>query len=229
MENVPTHVAIIPDGNRRWGKHHGVTALEGHQAGADAMHNVVESLVDSQVKHLTLWGFSTDNWNRSQAEVDNILDLLACWILKDTPWMNGIGVRLRHCGRLQELPEGLQMTIKNAVRQTAGNTGMTLNLAFNYSGRAEIVDAVRRLLEDQVKPQHVDQDLFSQYLYTDGMPDVDLVIRTAGDFRLSNFLLWQTAYSEYYFTDTLWPDFNGKELEKALKVYSESQRRFGGD
>ena len=227
MENLPEHVAIVPDGNRRWSKLHGLTTLEGHQAGADAMHNVVDSLVNYQVKYLTLWGFSTDNWKRSQTEIDDLFTLLEWWILKDTPWLNSRGVRLLHIGRLRELPQDLQLAIKKAGDLTAGNTGMTLNLAFNYSGRAEIVDAVNRLLA--VGIDHIDEEVLRFFLYTNGMPDVDLVIRTAGDFRLSNFLLWQTAYSEYYFTDILWPDFNSEELEEALQEYDNRQRRFGGD
>ena len=226
-ENLPAHVAIVPDGNRRWAQLHGVPALEGHRAGADAMHNVVDSLTNYQVKYLTLWGFSTDNWKRSQAEIDDIFTLLEWWILKDTPWLDSRGVRLRHIGHLEELPQGLQLAIKKAVELTADNPGMTLNLAFNYSGRAEIVDAVNRLLD--VGVEHIDEEVLRYFLYTDGMPDVDLVIRTAGDFRLSNFLLWQTAYSEYYFTDTFWPDFNSEELEEALQEYDNRHRRFGGD
>ena len=220
MINLPTHIAIIPDGNRRWAKEHGLPVLEGHRRGAEAMHTVVEYLIDHQVKHLTVWGFSTDNWKRSDSEVNDLLQLLAAWIEKDTPWLNSRGVRLRHIGRLHELPDYLQLAINQAIQLTNNNSRITLNLAFSYSGRAEIVDAVRHL---------IDEGLFDHYLYTDGMPNVDLVIRTSGEFRMSNFLIWQTAYSEYYFTDALWPDFDTKELEKALQAYSERPRRFGGD
>ena len=219
------HVAIIPDGNRRWAKLHGVPALEGHRRGAETMHCVVDYLVDHELSYLTVWGFSIDNWKRSKDETNALFHLLEAWIKRDTPWLNRQAVRLRHIGRLKELPDFLQLAVNKAVELTTDNTGMTLILAFNYGGRAEIVDAVRRLLE---QPQPVNENLFSHYLYTDGLPDVDLVIRT-GEFRLSNFLLWQTAYSEYYFTEALWPDFNEKELEKALQVYSERRRRFGGD
>ena len=225
--NYINHVAIVPDGNRRWAKEHGLPALEGHRRGAEAMHAAVDYLI-GRVQYLTVWGFSTDNWKRSDSEVNNLFHLLAAWIERDTPWLNSRGVKLRHIGHLRELPQGLQLVINKAIELTSDNTGMTLTLAFNYSGRAEIVDAVNRLL-DESAPRHMAEKAFSRYLYTDGMPDVDLVIRTAGDFRLSNFLLWQTAYSEYYFTDSLWPDFDTTELEKALQVYSERQRRFGGD
>ena len=193
------------------------------------MHNVVEHLITLGLRYLSVWGFSTDNWRRSDEEVGTLFHLLEAWIKKDTPLLHSRGVRLRHIGHLQELPRTLQQAVTQAIELTKANTGMTLNLAFNYSGRVDIVDAVRRLIKEGVPWHRVDEFLFSRYLYTDGAPDVDLVIRTAGEFRLSNFLLWQTAYSEYYFTDVLWPDFDTKELEKALQIYSERQRRFGGD
>jgi len=232
---APTHIAVIPDGNRRWAKLHGVPALEGHQHGAQTMHNVIDCLIDRQVKYLTVWGFSTDNWKRTTEEVDSLFDLLGFWILSDLAWLHSNGVRLKHIGCFGELPSNLKNKIITAVNLTKANRGMTLVLAFNCTGRAEIVDAVRRLIDSgrlfepaMSRPQ-LDEELFSHYLYTDGMPDVDLVIRTAGEFRLSNFLLWQTAYSEFFFTEVLWPDFETKELEKALNAYSERKRRFGGD
>lgn len=231
MDKFPQHVAIIPDGNRRWSKLHGLPALEGHRHGAKAMHNAVDCLISRRIKYLTLWGFSTDNWKRSDDETGALFHLLEAWIERDTPWLHSQGVRLRHIGRLKELPDFLQLAVNKAVELTSDNAGMTLTLAFNYTGRAEIVDAVRCLLEEDVSPEQVDEELFNGYLYTlNGfIPDVDLVIRTAGDFHLSNFMLWQTAYSEYYFTEALWPDFNNEELEKALKEYNNRKRRFGGD
>jgi len=222
------HVAIVPDGNRRWAKEHGLPALEGHQRGAEAMHRVVDYLIGQQIRYLTVWGFSTDNWKRSENEVQNIFNLLGLWIEKDTPWLNERGVKLRHIGRLHELSLELQGVIMRTEDLTKQNLGLTLNLAFNYTGRSDIVDAVQRLL-DSPRPVGLDEEVFSRYLDTDGMPDVDLVIRTAGEVRLSNFLLWQTAYSEFYFTPVLWPDFTVEELEKALKEYTNRQRRFGGD
>ena len=229
------HVAIIPDGNRRWAKLRGLPALEGHRRGAEVMHNVIDYLISRKIRYLTVWGFSIDNWKRNQEEILSLLHLLAEWIEKDVPWLNSHGVRLRHIGRIGRLPNFLQVAINQAVELTSDNAGMTLNLAFNYSGRAEIVDAVRRLIDSgrlfepaMSRPQ-LDEELFSHYLYTDDMPDVDLVIRTAGEFRLSNFMLWQTAYSEVYFTKVLWPDFDTEEVERALLDYNERQRRFGGD
>jgi len=235
VDNLPVHIGIIPDGNRRWAAAKGVPKIEGHRAGAERMHQVVEDLVKLGIGYLTVWGFSTDNWKRDDDEVCSIFDLLELWIRKDTPWLHQNNVRLRHIGRLYELPESLQDAVKSAVALTVQNSGMTLNLAFNYSGRAEIVDAVRRLIdsgrlwEPAMSCPQLDENLFSRYLYTDGTPDVDLVIRTAGEFRLSNFMLWQTAYSEYYFTEALWPDFNKEELDKALAAYTQRRRRFGGD
>jgi len=223
------HIALIPDGNRRWAALHGVSSIHGHRAGAERMHSVVEHLITLGLRYLSVWGFSTDNWRRSDEEVGTLFHLLGAWIKKDAPLLHSRGVRLRHIGRLQELPRGLQQTITQAIELTKANTGMTLNLAFNYNGRADIVDAVRRLIKEGMPWHRVDEFLFSHYLYTDGAPDVDLVIRTAGEFRLSNFLLWQTAYSEFYFTPALWPDFDTEELEKALNAYSERKRRFGGD
>jgi undecaprenyl diphosphate synthase len=234
-EAALSHVAIIPDGNRRWAAMKGVSRYEGHMAGANRIHDVVAELIKLQVKYLTLWGFSTDNWKRTPEEIQDIFALLQLWIEKDTPWLHEKGVRLRHIGRFHQLPLTLQHAIGRAVDLTAHNEGMTLNLAFNYTGRAEIIDAVRRLIDsgelflpEMCRPE-LDEKLFSRYLYTDGMPDVDLVIRTADEFRLSNFMLWQTAYSEFYFTEALWPDFDAIELEKALQAYTERKRRFGGD
>lgn len=228
---LPTHVAIVPDGNRRWSERHGLSRLMGHQVGAERMHTVVEALIQRCVKYLTVWGFSTDNWKRTTEEVDSLFELLMRWIEKDTPWLHENGVKVKHIGRFHELPPGLQTAINQAVELTKNNDGMTLILAFNYSGRAEIADAVTHILSDFVGAETMPSwELeLPRYLYTDGIPDVDLVIRTAGEFRLSNFMLWQTTYSELYFTDVFWPDFTTEELEKALTTYSERKRRFGGD
>jgi undecaprenyl diphosphate synthase len=217
----------------------------GHQVGAEKMRTVVEFLVDRHIKYLTLWGFSTNNWTRSQDEITDLFHLLSAWIETEATWLDTRGVRLHHIGRIAELPQYLRLAINQAVRLTQNNSGMTLTLAFNYSGQDEILDAVRRLIAeipggssaltagcslDAVSaPYQLDKRRFSRYLDTAGMPDVDLVIRTAGEFRLSDFLIWQTAYSEYYFTKVLWPDFDCEELEKALQAYSQRVRRFGGD
>ncbi len=223
----PNHVAIVPDGNGRWAEQRGLPRLEGHKAGAENMWRLIEHLNEYPIKYLTLYGFSTENWNRPEDEVSGLFRILEEIINKYTPEVHKRGVRLCHLGRLEELPHGLQRTINRAIELTKSNTGMTLNLAFNYGGRAEILDAVRRLVTEGITPSNIDEELFGKYLYTAGLPDVDLLIRTGDELRLSNFLLWQTAYSEYYFTDVLWPDFDKKDVEKALLTYSQRQRRFG--
>jgi len=227
--HLPVHIGIIPDGNRRWAAIHGVPKIEGHRTGADTMHRVIDHLIKVGIRYLTIWGFSTDNWKREDDEVYHIMDLLELWIREDLSWLNSNNVQLRHIGRLLELPASLVETIESAISTTKNNLGMTLNLAFNYSGRAEIVDTVRRLIDEKVNGKQVDEKLVDRYLYTGGIPDVDLVIRTADELRVSNFMLWQTAYSEYYFSPLLWPDFNIPELEKALDAYRVRHRRFGGD
>jgi len=193
------------------------------------MHRVVEQALKSKIEYLTVWGFSSDNWNRDEEEVESLFQVLTQWLKKDTPWLNSEGVRLCYIGRFGELPQYLKPTIQRALALTLRNEGLTLTLAFNYSGRVEIIDAIHKWLLDATAPSYLDEAVFSHYLYTDGMPDVDLVIRTAGEFRLSNFLLWQTAYSEYYFTPVLWPDFTKSDFRKALKDFANRQRRLGGD
>jgi len=223
------HIAIILDGNRRWAQQHGLLALYGHNQGVNSIRSVVRYLGNHGLKYLTVYGFSTENWNRAPDEVEGLFRLFTEVLNKDTLELNKKGIRLRHIGRISELPQYLQLAIQQAVKLTSGNTGMALTLAVNYGGRIEILDALRRLIDERIPSQQVDESLFSHYLYADDLPDVDLLIRTGGELRLSNFLLWQSAYSEFYSTETLWPDFGVEELEKALKTYSERKRRFGGD
>ncbi|MBA7669380.1 Ditrans,polycis-undecaprenyl-diphosphate synthase ((2E,6E)-farnesyl-diphosphate specific) [subsurface metagenome] len=226
----PQHIAIVMDGNRRWAQQRGLPALEGHKAGLKSMRTTMEYLGNHHLKYLTVYGFSTENWNRAPDEVAGLFQLFTEVLNKETPELNKRGVRLRHLGRLDQLPPAAQLAINRAVELTKNNTGMTLNYAVNYGGRQEILDAVGRFIADEgAPPLQIDEASFSRHLYTDGIPDVDLLIRTGGDLRLSNFLIWQAAYAEYYFTPVLWPDFDEKELEKALLSYSQRQRRFGGD
>ena len=226
---LPEHVAIIPDGTRRWARKNGLPEMEGAKAGAENMHRTVAYLLDAGIRYLTVWGFSTDNWKRSPEQVSFLFEQAQAWLERDAPWIHSRGVRLRHIGRTDRLPWDLRQAIRYWGEVTRENTGMTVVAAFDYTGRAELIDAIRRIIEARITPMRMDDDLFSRYLYTDSIPDVDLVIRTSGEFRLSNFMLWQTAYSELYFTPVLWPDFDEKELEKALRVYSERLRRLGGD
>ncbi len=224
---LPNHVAIIMDGNRRWAEQRGLPKLKGHQAGLENMRSVTEYLGQCQVKYVTIFAFSTENWNRPRGEVAGLLQLLEERIDKEALEFHNRGVKLRHLGQLDGLSQNLQMLINRAIELTKNNVRMTLSFAFNYGGRSEILDAIRRLIADGIAPQNIDEKLFNSYLYTADLPDVDLVIRTGGELRISNFLVWQTAYSEYYFTPVLWPDFGRKEVEKALLSYSQRQRRFG--
>jgi undecaprenyl diphosphate synthase len=222
------HVAIIMDGNGRWAERNGLPRLEGHRAGVANIRPIIQSLNERGIECVTIYAFSTENWNRPEDEVSGLLELLGEVIDEEARELHKNGVRIRHVGRLEELSPHLQESINRALKLTENNTGMTLGVAFNYGGRVEILDAVRHLIAEGVPPQDIDEKLFGEYLYTAGLPEVDLVIRTSGEFRTSNFLIWQAAYSEYYFTPVLWPDFDDKCLEKALLTYSRRKRRFGG-
>jgi undecaprenyl diphosphate synthase len=225
---LPTHVAIVPDGNGRWAAKRGLPRLSGHREGVLNMLRMIQYINEFPIKYVTFYGFSTENWNRPEAEVKGLFKLVEHFVDEQLNKIHEKNIRIRHIGRLEGLPGSLQNAIKQATTLTANNTGMTLGIAWNYGGRAEIVDAITKLLADPHRPQPLDEKSFARYLYTDDMPDVDLLIRTANEMRLSNFLLWQAAYSEYYFTDVLWPDFGKKDIDAALLEYSKRNRRFGG-
>jgi undecaprenyl diphosphate synthase len=227
ITRLPVHVAIVPDGNGRWAEQHGLSRLAGHQAGVKKMRSLIEYLNDWEIKYVTLYGFSTENWGRPEDEISGLFHILEERIGKDVPKLHRKNVGVRHLGRIEELPVWLQKSIRSAEELTKNNTGMTLSLAFNYGGHLEIVDAVRRIVAEGIPPEKIDEKLVSSYLYTAGLPDVDLLIRTGDELRLSNFLIWQTAYSEYYFTQALWPDFTEKDIDQALLAYSQRERRFG--
>jgi undecaprenyl diphosphate synthase len=224
----PNHVAIIMDGNGRWAERRGLPRLAGHGAGVNRIRSVVKTCSDNQVKYLTLYGFSTENWNRPEEEVQGIFELLEECIDIESAEMHRNGVKMLHLGRISELPQGVRSAIERNCDLMRNNTGMVLNFAFNYGGRTELLDAARRLIEDKVSPANVDAQAFADRLYTAGMPDVDLLIRTGGELRISNFLLWQSAYTELYFTRVLWPDFTPGQVLRALNAYDQRQRRFGG-
>lgn len=228
FSQLPVHIAIVPDGNGRWAEQRGLPRLSGHQVGVENMNRLVEYLNEYPIKYVTLYGFSTENWNRPRAEVTGLFRILTAFIKKTAPDIHRRGIKLRHLGRLEELPKNLREAIASAVELTRNNTGMTLSIAFNYGARTEILDAVRRLVAEGVAPQYINEQMFGNYLYTAGLPDVDLLIRTGDELRLSNFLIWQTTYSEYYFTKVLWPDFGKEDIDKALLSYNQRQRRFGG-
>ena len=223
----PRHVAIIMDGNGRWARNRGLPRLVGHKAGSENIHPVVKILADYEVKYLTLYAFSTENWNRPRAEVAGLLSLLARKIDQETRSFNRENIRLLHLGRLDRMSQKLREKVRAAVELTRNNTGLTLCLAFDYGGRDEIVQAARRIASAGISGNNIDGSMFVRYLYSADIPDPDLVIRTGGESRLSNFLLWQAAYSELYFTPVLWPDFGRKDVEEALSEYKRRQRRFG--
>lgn len=224
---LPRHVAIIMDGNGRWAKQRGLSRIEGHRAGAKNVRKVARAFADHGIKYLTLFAFSTENWGRPQEEVTGLLHLLSHSIDEETQRFHQANIKLVHIGKPDRLPLELRRKIKSATELTKDNTGMTLCLAFDYGSRSEIVDAVRCIKEGNVSLEGISETIFSSYLDTADIPDPDLLIRTGGEFRLSNFLLWQVAYSELYFTPVSWPDFNKKEIEKALLDYKQRQRRFG--
>lgn len=228
MTALPRHVAFIMDGNGRWAEQRGLSRLDGHRAGVKNIRSIIKFLNSKAIEYVTLYAFSTENWKRPENEVNGLFHILAEIIGEESRELHKNNVRIRHIGSLDGLSPRLQESIEKALKLTADNSGMTLGVALNYGGRAEIVDAVRRIIADGVIPEKIDEKSFRDYLYTADFPDVDLVIRTGGEIRTSNLLIWQTAYSEYYFTPVLWPDFNEEELEKALQAYSLRQRRFGG-
>ncbi|MEP7355668.1 MAG: polyprenyl diphosphate synthase [Anaerolineales bacterium] len=224
---VPTHVAMIMDGNGRWATSRGLPRLAGHRAGVENLRRIITACVEFGVKHLTIYAFSTENWGRPREEVDGLLFILNEVLDKELDELNRQGVQLRHIGRLEGLTPGTQKKVREAMLRTGGNDRLILNVAFNYGGRDEIVHAIQHMLADGVKADEVDGDLVSRYMYTAGQPDPDLIIRTAGELRVSNFLLWQGAYAEYYAADVYWPDFDKEQFRLALAQFGQRERRFG--
>ena len=227
LHSVPHHIGIIMDGNGRWAQGRGLPRLMGHQAGVDNIRRILESAVTFGVKVLTIYAFSTENWHRPPEEVSGLMGLLGLTIQRQLNDLHKNGVRILHSGRLDGIHPQLQNQIRHALEVTKNNKRISLNVAFNYGGRAEILDAMRRVVADGVNPDTLTEELFGQYLYTADLPDPDLIIRTGGEWRLSNFLIWQAAYAEYYTTPTYWPDFDENELYKALAEYNHRERRFG--
>jgi undecaprenyl diphosphate synthase len=224
---VPQHIAIVMDGNGRWAKQRGLPRIAGHRAGTENIRRIVEACDEIGVKCLTVYAFSTENWNRPPAEVDGLMRIIGEVIERETPILNQKGVRVKHLGSLANLPHGLDRSIARSVEVTKNNTRLTLSVAFNYGGRAEIVEAVRRIVAEGHRPEDVNEELISKHLFTADLPDPDLIIRTANEHRLSNFLLWQSSYAEYYPVPVYWPDFGPEDLIKAINAYSQRQRKFG--
>src|SRR4051794_7453927 len=228
FDQLPAHVAIIMDGNGRWAAQRHLPRVEGHRAGIDSVRDVVETSARVGIGVLTLYAFSIENWKRPRAEVNTLMMLLKRYIRLELATLNKNNIQFRVIGRAEELAPDVQTELELGIRQTASNTGMQFNIALNYGGRAEIVDAARRAIAAGIGADDLDERRFGELLYTAGQPDPDLLIRTSGEMRVSNFLLWQIAYSEIWVTETLWPDFRRRDLLEALVAYQKRDRRYGG-
>ena len=226
-EKIPTHVAIIMDGSGRWARARGLPRLAGHRAGVENLRRVLNACVEFGIQYLTIYAFSTENWKRSPMEVRGLMNILEEVIDRELDELHENGVQLRHLGRLDRLDPALQEKVLYAIELTRNNQRLVLNIAWNYGGRAEIVHAIQRMLADGIEPDQVDEALVSHYLYTAECPDPDLIIRTSGELRISNFLIWQSAYSEWYIEPAFWPDFGREELLEALRAFAQRERRFG--
>lgn len=226
-KRIPKHVAIIMDGNGRWAKQRGLPRAEGHRQGTENLRQIIRASVEFGIEILTIYAFSTENWNRPRHEVALLLRILEMVIDRELKELNENGVQIRHIGELEGIPERLQKKVTEACETTKNNSRLILNVAFNYGGRDEIVHAVQHIIEKGIPAEEVTEDLITQHLYTGRLRDPDLIIRTSGEFRLSNFLIWQSAYSEHYYTDVYWPDFDKACLREALDEFATRRRRFG--
>ena len=231
LKNIPRHVAIIMDGNGRWAQQRKLPRIEGHRAGAESVRAIVRASGELGIEYLTLYAFSIENWNRPKIEVSALMHLLEFYLKQEIPELNKNNVRLAAIGRIHELPGSAQKQLAKSIEALSKNTGLTLVLSLSYGGRAEIVDAVRAIAREmkagRLDVADIDEKVISQHLYTRAIPDPDLLIRTSGEMRVSNFLLWQISYAEIYVTETLWPEFRKPELVKALEDYGKRHRRFG--
>ncbi|MBI2827681.1 MAG: isoprenyl transferase [Acidobacteria bacterium] len=228
FERLPAHIAIIMDGNGRWAAQRHLPRVEGHRAGIDAVRDTVETAARLGLGVLTLYAFSVENWKRPASEVGTLMQLLKRYLRSELNTLLTNDIRFRVIGRIEELSPDIQDELHIAIERTAKSQGMLFNIALNYGGRAEIVDAARRAIESGVRPEELDEDRFAGFLYTAGQPDPDLLIRTSGEMRVSNYLLWQIAYAEIYVTETLWPDFRRRHLLEAVLAYQKRERRYGG-
>jgi undecaprenyl diphosphate synthase len=226
-KEVPTHVAIIMDGNGRWARERGLPRLAGHRAGVENLRRILEASVEFGIKYLTIYAFSTENWGRPAAEVRGLLNILEDVIDRELDSLHENGVQLRHLGQLERLSKELQSKVRDAIALTENNDQLILNVAWNYGGRDEIVHAIQRMIEDGLGAEDITEERVCEYLYTSDCPDPDLIIRTSGEMRVSNFLIWQGAYSEWYVTGTYWPEFGPDELLQALHEFAQRERRYG--
>ena len=228
FDRLPAHVAIIMDGNGRWAAQRHLPRVEGHRAGIDAVRDTVETAARLGVGVLTLYAFSMENWKRPAAEISTLMMLLKRYLRSELKTLLTNDIRFNVIGRMEDLSQDIQDELRAAIDRTAKDNGMLFNIALNYGGRAEIVDAARRAIESGIRPEHLDEQRFASFLYTAGQPDPDLLIRTSGEMRVSNYLLWQIAYAEIYVTETLWPDFRRRHLLEAVLAYQKRERRYGG-
>ena len=232
FSRLPKHIAIIMDGNGRWATKRGMLRAYGHRAGVEALRDIVKACSELKIPVLTVYAFSTENWKRPKEEVDALMDLLVEYVYKEVEELNKNKVKIRAIGRIHELPEKCQRAVKYAVEFTSKNTGLNFNLALNYGGRAELVDAMRKIGKKIqggiIEIKEIDEKLISDHLYTKELPDPDLLIRPAGDYRISNFLIWQLAYTEFWYTDVMWPDFRRVDMLRAIYEFQQRERRFGG-
>ena len=226
-ESVPVHVAIIMDGNGRWARSRGLPRLAGHRAGVENLRRLLEAAVEYGVRYLTIYAFSTENWQRPEEEVRGLINILEEVIDRELDQLHKNGVQLQHIGRLERLSPSLQEKVRSAIELTKDNDRLILTVAWNYGGRDEIVHAIKTMISEGLRPEEITEETIGSYLYTAGTPDPDLIIRTSGEMRMSNFLIWQSAYSEWYLTPTFWPDFGPDQLLEALHDYAQRERRYG--
>lgn len=227
LKTVTQHIAIIMDGNGRWASARFLPTIAGHRAGTENLRDIIKASVEFGIKYLTLYAFSTENWSRPADEVEGLMQILAEVIDRELDELNREGVCLRHIGRLEHLDPVLKQKVTRAIDITKNNDRLILNLAFNYGGRDEMIFAIESIVKEGLKPEEITAEVINNHLFTRGIPDPDMVIRTSGEMRMSNFLLWQSAYSEFYVTPVLWPDFNKEELRKAIQAFGQRERRFG--
>jgi undecaprenyl diphosphate synthase len=226
-EVIPSHIAIIMDGNGRWAQARGLPRMAGHRAGTENLRRIIEACIEFGISYLTIYAFSTENWSRPQDEVQGLMKIFEDVIDRELQELHDQGVQLRHIGRLERLEPTFRAKVLNALEYTRHNNRLVLNVAFNYGGRDEIINAIQRMLKEQLKPEDVTAEKVDQYLFTAGVPDPDLIIRTSGELRCSNFLLWQGAYSEWYFPAVYWPDFDKEQLRLAIEEFNQRERRYG--
>jgi undecaprenyl diphosphate synthase len=224
---IPTHIGIIMDGNGRWALARGLPRMAGHRAGTENLRRIIEACIEFGIKYLTIYAFSTENWGRPTEEVQGLMRIFENVIDNELQELHDQGVRLRHIGRLDRVRPGFRKKVMDAIEHTRNNDRLTLNIAFNYGGRDEIVYAIQSMIRDGIKPEEITGETVSQYLFTAGVPDPDMIIRTSGELRGSNFLIWQGAYSEWYFPAAFWPDFDRQELLKAIEEFNQRERRYG--